>query len=393
MFSRFAKSAARIVASVGVCAYVAGVAVPSSGSIPLIVLVVCSAAAISFTKPARPAGDRLLSGAVLLFMAATALSIGLSDDPETSAGLIEWLLPGGLLFFLISRYVTSVSQIRWLYLTFSMVSLGLCLLLLSSVWIDGWVSPNVWAFNTGSPLLMVGNDVTLFAVVAPLSFVLLYREGTSRSGLVALASLVVALGIICLFRSRGALLTFFASLTCVAFLIRPRLAIRLGMLLVAATLAIDAMMGFPLILKFGAPWDGVLEPRMHVWQSAWREFWLAPWLGHGPLTTLYTAADERTAMRWSHNLYLDVMVWEGFIGFAAFMFMLVAGFYRASQTHRPATGDVRLLNAGAFAALAAFCLGGIWEVSLIRVWVVLVLFALLGVIGHLSQWIGRREVR
>jgi O-antigen ligase len=385
MFSQLARSGARIVASIGVCAYVAGVAVPSSGNIPLIVLVACSGATIAFTKPTRQAGDRLLSGSVLVFVAATALSIGLSDDPETSAGLIEWLLPGCLLFFLISSYLTDVSQIRWLYLTLSLVSLGLCLLLLTSVWIDGWVSPNVWAFNTGSPLLMVGNDVTLFAVIAPLSFVLFYREGPRRSGLVALMSLVLALGIICVFRSRGAVFTFLASLTCVAFLIRPSLAIRLGVLLVTATLLIDAMMGFPLILKFIAPWDAVIEPRFYLWQAAWKEFRLAPWFGHGPLTTVYTAADARTAMRWSHNLYLDVLVWQGVFGFVAFMFMLMIGFFRAWETHRRATDDVRLLNAGAFTALTAFCLGGIWEISLLRVWAVLILFAVFGVIGNLAQ--------
>jgi O-antigen ligase len=386
MFSRFAPGGARVVAAVGVCTYLAGVAVPYSGNIPLIILVACSAVAIAFTKPARAAGDRLLSGAVLVFVAATALSIWLSDDPETSAGLIEWLLPGGLLFFLVSRYISDVSQIRWLYLTFSAVSLGLSLLLLWSVWLDGWVSPNVWAFNTGSPLLMVGNDVTLFAVVAPFSFVLVYRAPTSRLGLVALTSLVMALGIICLFRSRGALLTFFASLTCVAFLIRPRLAIRIGILLVAAALAIDAILGFPLVFKFVDVSDARGAPRLHIWQRAWNEFRLAPWLGHGPLTTMYTAADERTAMRWSHNLYLDAMVWGGALGLAALMFMLVGGLYRAWQTHRHATDNVRLLNAAAFAALAAFCLGGIWEISLIRVWAVLVLFTLLGVIGHLAGW-------
>ena len=50
-----------------------------------------------------------------------------------------------------------------------------------------------------------------------------------------------------------------------------------------------------------------------------------------------------------------------------------------------------MLGAGAFGALGGFCLAGVFELSLLRLWVVLLLFTLLGVIAHLSPHTQTRE--
>jgi O-antigen ligase len=387
-----------------VCAYIAGFAVPFGWNIPLIILALSSILATVFNYRNSSAARTPLVFPVLLFLIVTALAILVSKDMSRSVRLSTPLLPAVLLFFLIADHFHRPRYTRLLYLTFSVVALGLASVLLWTIWRNGWVSPRTWVSHAGSPILIVPNDVTFLAVVAPLSWVLLYREPRSAMGLLAALSLLLSVGVMCLLLSAVALLTMLTAITCVATLVRPRLGIAYGLGILTLALLVDGCLGFPLVAKIGHNWAAdsgylwtgdssrlweaesmrIWYGRLPVWVTAWAMFLEAPVLGHGAHTFVYRAADA-TTMTWPHNLYLEFLAERGIIGLAALGYLLVCGISAAWHTQRLALSEVRILGAGAFAGFVSFCFAAFLELSLLRQWVVITLFALLGVIAQLSS--------
>ena len=114
-------------------------------------------------------------------------------------------------------------------------------------------------------------------------------------------------------------------------------------------------------------------------------FLQAPVLGHGPHTFFYTGPDA-TGMGWPHNLYLELLAEQGIIGFAALVFLLVIGVSAAWHLHQATRSDVRIFGAGALAGLVSFCFAAFLELSLLRQWVVITLFVLLGATAQLASF-------
>jgi O-antigen ligase len=362
--------------------------------VSVVILVICAA---GLTRAPRPAGIRQPLGyAILTFLGVSVSAILASPQRDDIAHLSISLLPATLLFFVIAEGFRSSHHTRTLYLTFSLVSLVLCSWLIWNSWLDGPVSPNVWMLHAGTPLLVVGNDVTFFAVVAPLSLVGLCSIRSIAPRAICAAALLSTIVVIVLFESRGAALTLIASLGCIALLIRPRAALTAATLVTAAIVTTDGALGFPLAAKFGDFWaSGSAPGRIAMWRSAWRAFLESPWIGHGPHSISYLASQGDEAVRWAHNLYLDVLVGQGILGCGALLSIVAGALTLGWNTHiQDADDERRLLNAGALSALVGLLLAAIWEISFLRLWVVATFFAVVGVIAHLwalRQGVGRDE--
>jgi O-antigen ligase len=271
------------------------------------------------------------------------------------------------------------------------MSFGLAALLLWTVKRSGATDPSLWVQQMGSPLLLVPNDITFLAVLAPFTFVLLYREPCTRVGVGAALSLLVSLWAICVLQSRVAVLTMITSLLCTAVCIRPRLGLLGGVLFLFLALGIDGLYGFPLVAK----WTQVQDARLFLWWAAWAMFRDAPLLGHGPHTFVlryqsympqsplpaWLPVDTRL-VSWAHNLYLETLAEQGIIGAAALGWLLTCGVVAAWKTQRAPPEDVRLFGASALGGLCGICLAAALELSLVRHWVAVTLFLLLGVIAR-----------
>jgi O-antigen ligase len=118
---------------------------------------------------------------------------------------------------------------------------------------------------------------------------------------------------------------------------------------------------------------------MGYWSTAWKMFLEAPLLGHGPHTF---GLFHKTP--WAHNLYLEVLAEQGIVGLGAFIGLMVGGMRMAWRVYCTAVGEMRLIGAGVLAALIGFCCASLFELSLVRQWVVAALFILIGMVAQLS---------
>jgi O-antigen ligase len=404
-FADLRRRAAWLWGPIGVGVYLAGFALPLPWDLPLLLLAVISLPAILTNNRRHASSWPPLSWPVLGFVAATSMATLGSADVSRSIHIGASLLPAILLFFLIADHFPDLRATRLLYLTVCAVVLGLAVALLWSVWNAGGRPPSVrTVLAVRSPILLVPNDSTFLAVLAPMAFVMFYQRPRSMSGLLAALALLLSGGVIVLLRSRTALLTMIISLTCAAVLLRPRhrfaFALGCALTLVGLVLLIDGWLGFPLTAKFVHHWRG--SGRLTLWRAAWAMFLDAPWLGHGPHTFVelyrgYLAElglpNSSRVSPWAHNLYLEVLAERGIVGFLALGGVLGYALTAAWRTQRRAVGEAHRLGAGTIAGLVGFCSAAVVELTFLRQWVVVVLFMLLGVIAHLValQSTGRKE--
>ena len=378
-------------APIGTCAYIAGSALPFRWDFPLVVLALSGGLVTIFSRRNSSAESLPLFWPVIIFLIATGLSILLSRDIGRSVSLSAPLIPAILLFFVIADHFRGPRHVRLLYLTFSAVGLGLSLAVLWRAWMKDWSVPQGWQgwiSEVESPILIVPNDTAFLAAVAPLSLALLWCDARKSIRVVSGLSIVLSLLAVSVIRSRIATLTMIGALVLAALLLRPRIALPLGLGFLSASLLVDGLLGFPLLSKFGLIWDagsgGLWDARFPIWSAAWTTFREAPILGHGPHTFAYTSVDSIRAP-WAHNLYLEMLAEQGIIGLLGLAFVLFCAFSAARTIQRTDQTETRILGAGALAALLAFCFAAAFELSFLRQWVVILLFTLLGVITQLHS--------
>jgi O-antigen ligase len=371
-------------ALLGICIYLAGLVLPLPSYLPLIGLALMGVLAVLFGASRRTLAWSPLTIAVLAFLASVGVSTLVSEDIGRSLRLSAALLPGILMFVLITDYFDGVQQIRLLYLTCSVVALALALVVL---WAAAWhghagaglerlLSPSL-----GPAILVVRNDITFLAVLAPLSLALCYREPL-RIGIITAASIVLSLGAICISTSRTAALTLVLGLIATIVLVQPRQRLFRnlvgGLALLCAALLANALV-FPesqVLTKLALNWT--LSGRTDLWSTAWAMFQDAPLLGKGP-----HAFGVFHRIPWAHNLYLEVMAEQGLLGLVALGGLLACGIVTGWKVAHSPVENARYLGVGAVASLIGMCGAGVVELSLVREWVVITLFLLLGIIARL----------
>jgi O-antigen ligase len=375
-----------VFALLGICIYLTGLVLPLPSHFPLIGLALMSTLALASGSRQPTLSWSPLSLAVLAFLASMGLSTLVSEDIGRSLRLSGALVPSILLFVLVKDYLDGVRQIRLLYLMCSTVALVLAVLVLWAAAWHGHESGGMWAVlspSLGVPILVVRNDITFLAVLAPLSLVLFYRKPRGAVGITAVASIILSLGAICISTSRTAVLTMIIGLFTTAAVVQARrfLCSLAGIFaLLCVVLAVNALL-FPesqVITRLVSDWT--LSGRTDLWSTAWAMFQWAPLLGNGP----HTFGVFHSEAPWVHNLYLEVLAEQGILGLTALGVLLAYGVAIAWKLQRAASGDAALLGAGALAGLIGFCSAAIVELSFVREWVLIILFVLLGVIVHLS---------
>ncbi|GAM09852.1 hypothetical protein OR1_02134 [Geobacter sp. OR-1] len=201
---------------IGSCIYLTGFTLPYTFTFDpfLSALAFCSAAAAVSHRHAKQLTSIPLILPVALFLVSSGVSILLSADTAGSLRASTSILPGILLFFLVSSHVDGTTDIYLLSLTCSAVALALAAELLWACLGNWGGDPFNWVTRTGSPILVVKNDVVFLAILSPLSLAAYFYRPKGVCGVVPVISLLLCLVIPSLFQSRGAAVTMLFATGC-----------------------------------------------------------------------------------------------------------------------------------------------------------------------------------
>ncbi len=391
-----ARRFAQLAAPAGACAYVLSFAIPAKTDYSLLIFAALGAVALLAADGAAAGRrSRLLALAIACFCAVTLSSLVASVDLGRSLVASSALLPALLLFAIIGYGFSSLAEARTLLLVLSVVALGLALALIAITLRLGGMPATEWMTALQSPILVVPNDVTLLAVLLP-AYLLPWRREPRSAAAVAGALAAAATLVACVaLQSRTALLTALVALAALALLWRSRPLLIVTLTTPIVALGFDQLMlGGHLTAGLPALWD----TRLALWATAWQMFVDAPMVGHGPNTfgALYlpyvAALDLRGILPadgriipWPHNFYLELLAERGIAGLAAFLAVLGVAARIGWRLRATANSETWLLATTVLASLAGIAFAGLLELTLLRLWVVVLIFVLLGLLQFLAR--------
>ncbi len=387
---------ARLAGPVGAYAYVLTFALPLTTDYSLAALALCAlVASFGARKATRPGSFTGLSVSIACFCMVSVASAVLSLRPWSSLASMVSLVPALLLFMLVSHDFSSPRQIRFLFLSLSIVALGSSSALVAIALTHPGNDPGAWVGMLASPVVVVPNDAAFFAVLVPvfLSLVLERPRRTAAAvGALATASTLLAS---MLLQSRTAIITCLVCLIATAVLRRDRSLLVISIATPIIVAIADAALHAQLLAKFATR---VTDARPSLWLSGWKMFLDHPILGHGPNSFGVTypqymgrldlpawAPIDPRVVAWPHSLYVELLAERGLLGTAAFAFVLGCAALLASQVRKSGDRELRSVANTSAACLTGLLFASLIELTFLRLWVVVLLFVLLGVIDFASR--------
>lgn len=328
-----------------------------------------------------------------LFIVGVIVAAFFSSSLQLSLTFSVSFLPAILLFYVIAVGVFDVGPIRRLYASMSIVALALSCRALWAAYILPNATPTDWIEALPTPILVVPNDLIFLSLIAPFSLALCAERGSRWMKMIGCASLLMSLLAIVVFQSRSALLTFLIGVGFMGILYRPRLA-AIGILLVSLTaVLLDGLFGFPLASKFTQ-----FSDRLSLWIAALSMFSEHPIFGYGPHTfgLHYETHLDRMNLPswippnvdftpWPHNLFLEVGAEHGVLGLGLMVLLISRCYWVLWDASRAGDKDFQILVLACAGSLVAFCAASMIELTFLRIWVVIILFLLVGIIASLGR--------
>ncbi len=372
------------VAALAVAAYFLTFSVDSSVDVSLLVLM-AGAVWMQFAGNSRKVKFNSIDALVIGFVIVLLFCALLSESIEKSFILSAAFVPALLLYYLI-RHCRGDSDINVVILSLLIQVMGLAALSVYRTTVDDLLPADI-VRQIGSHILIVPNDVVLFVLSIPL-FLALHETSRNRaiSAAVGLSIILIAVAVISL-QSRLAVLTGGLSISCY-YLSRSRSISAMSILSVLAVIVlIDSFFEFALIQKILSFSDS----RLPLWYAAWEMFKEKQFVGFGPHTYgdfsqayfVFEGFAENIVVDhrhtpWPHSLYLELLAEYGLLGFSAFLAIVAAVSRQLIRRVPKQDDDWQAVNSGLLAAFTGFLFAAFFELTLLRLWVVVFMFALLG---------------
>ncbi|GAB4362153.1 MAG: hypothetical protein Kow0060_18210 [Methylohalobius crimeensis] len=382
----------RCSAEAAVYFYLATFALPFSLDIGLLGLAVLGSRAALASAPRFPSG--ILAAFLFLMLVIGMGNVG-SPDFQRSLRLSLALIPACLVYFLISGYFGK-RQLIGLCLTWALIAcaLGGWMLMVSAT--HPQMSPTEWIVQGRLTAFKVPNDIVLFQILLPFPLALfkLSPKFSAQSWL-AWAAIAISLSLAVVYHSRLAILIGGVSMALFFLLLREsKQLFRIGTVACLGLILMDAALGFTLTTKFLSSWTS----RLPLWWAAWQMFLQSPLTGHGIGSYLLLYKDylnptqwpdwvvhDPRVTPWAHNLYLEILAELGIIGALAFvgllLFSIKPKYFQISKNPQQ-----QILTSAVIVALIAFCLSGLFELSLWRQWVGLTFLLIIGCISATNKF-------
>lgn len=368
----------------GVLCYVVALGVPHFSHFPLVIL---GLAGLVSGYDKSGSGAQLLkyiNGPLIVVVCSTLLSILFATDIRQSIWVSSSLVACAVLFYcIISNF--DVSKLRLLFTTIVLVNIVVASVLTVIVCRYPGLQPAEWMNKADFPILSVPNDLLLLSSCAPLTLALFCLEKRKINRFIALFSLLMTLSIVIFFQSKSALLVFILSIAFCILLLRPKHFQYAILMFFVTVLVVDGINNF-LLYKKTVDFN-LWTIRFPLWIAAGKMFLDAPLLGQGPgsfalLSDRYISElslpswvvrDERH-MPWAHSLYLEVLAERGLIGLFAVLSLFVGIGYALWFVNKSAKEKKKIyLAVGLLSSLFAIVIGGVFELSILRHWVLVVM--------------------
>jgi len=384
----------------------AGPALPWWGRDPLLYGVIVCGVLDAALGPARGAMRGLLP--VGVFLGVHALTVFTSADVSLSMNLSVFTPVVAMLFIVWQRVLVTPGAFDRLYaalgLVGALIAVDGCVQVLFGFSPVTFESGIRWSRARAS--LPHPNDLVLVPVLLPFAF-----EALRRRGWRWLAAGVVLIGppvavVLLASKSRNAWLTTAGVALVWSWLV-------LGWRWAAGAVAAVGALGAGLYAAdlFGARARAGDFLRLHrdgrigVWLVAWEMFRESPLLGKGVFTFTRFYNDpvfmekvsfpegyepERGTIPWAHSLPLEMLSERGLAGFASFVWMIAAAVWSAGRRAGKAAGSFwaglrEPRTAAGVTSLAGFLGASLIDLTLMKDWVVLVLFLLLAVLWRVGD--------
>ncbi len=336
---------------------------------------------------------------LVLFAVSTLLSTLFSEFPDKSLARAAYSPIAFLLFLATQEVAITPTAYRRILLVFAAVVIVLGL--------DG-----TYQFRTGVSLLggslpfsgrITGslphpNDLALIPILLPSALTLVILDPLAWASRLILCGLPFAFATVILSQSRNAWLGLAVGLGTLA-----ALGSRRRLILFTAMLAVT-LFGVAYALGIGnVPnrtqkiLETFHEPRIGHWLVAWQMFKESPLLGKGVHTfgEFYLPYLEKIVLPasirpevayipWAHNLYLEVLAERGMVGSIAFGATLVAMalvLFECLKWRTPS--ETRTISIGLTASLVTFLVQGVFDLTFLKDWVILVFWLLAALVARL----------
>lgn len=305
---------------------------------------------IRWAATGRPTVRTIADAPILLLLLLMPMTLWVTTMPEVTQTQVFRLLTGIVLYYAIVNGISSRSRLR-LFLVGTIVA-GLVLAMAATVSVTWWsyrklpfIPPEIYNHlkptisDTINSNVMAGQLVMFF----PLSLATLltgWRGSSWPTLLLALLS-TLAMGVMVLLtQSRGALMACVAELFLVLLFVFPRF--RAVFASYTAALGLVLMPHYQAIIDFLTdPAAMGLQKRMEIWTRAWYMIRDLPLTGIGmgtflPLIERFLPYELHSPGRGehAHNIFLQVAVDLGVIGFVAWMAIYLSMLLLAWRVYR-----------------------------------------------------------
>lgn len=329
---------------------------------------------------------------IIFFLVLSVASAFLGYNWDASLSRSVSFIPALSLYIIIRSYFTRIIHFTALCFTLSTISIAISGSVFLSVYGLPDAGTRAWVEATGIPILAVPNDIALLAVISPFSLVQIHRKSVGYCSTVAYCGLALSVGAAIILQSRIAFAAHvFAALGTITILRSTRMRYAISAI-VLSSIFFDGLLGFGLLHKFMNLWN----PRIQLWLSAFNMFLDAPLFGHGPHTfgilwqsyhstaTYWNAFPIPTEFTpWPHNLYLEILCERGLLGIFAFSLINAHGLISAWQLSKQRESETNTMACGVLASFLTFLFSAFFELTFLRLWVVVMWFVLLASVDSL----------
>lgn len=341
----------------------------------------------------RPSGliDKPIASLLALFAVSSLASALLGLAPLRAVTVTLTLVPALLAFYVVaSRF--SMTNLDNLVRVLTVTAATLAVFFMTVAVMNPAAPASDWMNRAGYPHFSVPNDLVFLAVISPFIVHLFLFSRTSAWRVTGFVGLILALACLVLYQSRGGLFLLTVALTLMAPREKLRLVIKLAIAAVFVFFIVDAFNGFRASQKILS--ISTLSTRLPLWQAAWSLFLESPWFGSGP--GAFSIAYERLVairelpqwitfddrhMPWPHNLYLELLAERGIVGLTIMFGVVVMTMRLLINMQRQVTdAKTRNLVKAVRTTLLTILVGGIFELSMQRLWVAIVLFLMVAVV-------------